>query len=102
MVSKTDPAQGHYHLLQFRLPLPGRVRLSVEFVQRPTVPDSASIDAKVFAIARDGNGVWRVGLQLDHISAAGFCGVDDLHRLITAWVVIGGSAGDDVAGMPIS
>src|SRR5438094_953772 len=38
------------HLLQFRLPLPGRVRLSVEFVQRPTVPDSASIDAEIPAL----------------------------------------------------
>src|SRR5438876_9375433 len=86
-------------LLQFRRPHPWRVRVIVDFVQRPTVPDSASIDAKVFAIARDGDGIWRVGLQLDHISAGGFCGVDDLHRLIKALVVIGGKLGDDVDGM---
>ena len=69
-----------------------------EFVQRASVPERACVNAKVFAIARNGNRVGRVGLQLDGICSGNFRRVNEFHRPIKALIVISGKLGDDVDG----
>ncbi len=86
------------HLFELGLPIPGRIGLAVQLVQRAAIPKRAPSDAELFAIARDRHGVRSVGLQLDRIRTRVFGGLNDANRLIEVLVVIGGELSNNVDG----
>ena len=85
---------GHPKLLRFllqpRLPVPWRIRLLIQAVQRLPVPERSARNAEIRLIALYGDRIRRVGLELQCIRA-GLCRrMHDLHGSVKILQVVGG------------
>src|SRR5262249_1363287 len=78
-----------------RVPLPGGVRLEVQFMEFATGP-RALLDEKAGTVVVDGNGVGRIGLQLYRICPRLLRHLDQSQPARQISVVISGKLGNHV------
>ncbi|MNJ36513.1 hypothetical protein D3C77_313040 [compost metagenome] len=77
------------------MPLPGGIGLLVELVERGAIPDGALIDLEILVVAIQGDGVGRIGLDLDGIGAARLGRPYRRQRRLQGVAVVGRQLGDD-------
>ncbi len=82
------------------VPLPRRVGLLIELVERGAAPQAVGIgDAEAFGIDIQCHGISGIGLQLQRVRAGIGGGIHQRHRAIQRLVVITGHFGDDEGGV---
>ena len=72
------------------------MRLFIEVVERPTLPQAARRRLEVGRVAVDGDGVGGVGLKLQTIRACLSGGADDFHCLVNAPAVVAAHLSNEV------
>ncbi len=80
---------------QMRVPIPWRMRLTIQIIERATVPQ-ATLDAELRSIVVDGDRVGGVGLDLDRVGAGLLRRVDDGQGALKLPQMVGGHLRDDV------
>lgn len=74
--------------LQFRLPFPWRVGLSVKIVKIPARPQGVLAHQKLGPLGIDGQRVGGISLQLDGIGTRFLGSTDDLHGILERMAMI--------------
>ena len=70
-------------------------------MQNPLIPQRAASDPEILPVARDGDRVRRLGLELNGVRTNLFRRLDKAHGLPEVLVVIGGELGDQIDGVAL-
>ncbi|MNE80291.1 hypothetical protein D3C80_1768450 [compost metagenome] len=83
------------------MPLPGGIGLLIELVECCAIPDGALIDLEILIVAIQGDGVGRVGLDLDGIGTTCLGRAYRRQRRLQGVAMVGRQFGDDEAAIRI-